>query len=795
MLLGKRLYLALMFVLVSVLGGVLAAGMLAPAFGIAADTARTAVGGVSDLPAELEAPPQWQRSKLLNGDNSVLTYFYEQNRVYVTLDKIAPIMREAQVAIEDHRFYEHGAMDLQGTMRAMVSTSQGNTQGGSSITQQYVRMVLVEKADASGDDAARTAATENTLARKIRELRYAIAVEKEFSKDQILEFYLNMAYYGDGAYGVEAAARHYFNTSAAKLTLPQAAMLAGLVRNPNASNPVKNEAVGVGRRNDVLARMAELGKITPAEAAEAKATPFDQKKVKPFRNGCANSEFPFLCDYALRTLQKTPSLGATPDERLDRVMRGGLTIKTQIDPKAQRQAEKRMSKTIAAKDPVISTIVMLEPKTGLIRAMAQNRQVMGDNKDSKGRDKWKGETFYNYAVGKDMGGADGVQGGSTFKMFVAAAALEQGYGAGTSFNVKAEKNWEGETFQNCSGPFKVYGKWDVTGTRSEVGNYDMWRGTAQSVNNYFAALEQVVGMCPVVNMAVRLGLQSAIGENIVKLYQWRPSFTLGAVQVTPLSLVNAYATIANRGVRCDPVILKSITTSDGAPLAVPDANCRRVLNAGIADALNKIFQGPIYNGTLTSAQIPGYRLAGKTGTVPDNKSAWAIAYTPDLAAGAMVSYDNNGRFAKYWKARGKRFLRYVRLPDSHTVLSGYGSDVGQKLLRPSMQAALSDIDEHSSFTAPDSESINGEQVSVPSCSGMGVKSCEAVLKDAGFLTQRSYKFDESPANTLISTYPRGETGKGSQITLTISKGPKPEEPTTPPPTEPTDPTQPPKHRR
>lgn len=793
MLLGKRLYLALMFVLVSVLGGVLAAGMLAPAFGIGADTARTAVGTVSDLPAELEAPPQWQRSKLLNADNSVLAYFYEQNRVYVTLDKIAPIMRQAQVAIEDHRFYEHGALDLTGTLRAMVSTSQGNTQGGSSLTQQYVRMVLIEKADATNDEAAKEAATENTLARKVRELRYAIAVEKEFSKDQILEFYLNMAYYGDGAYGVEAAARHYFNTSAAKLTLPQAAMLAGLVRNPVASNPVTHTVVGVGRRNDVLSRMAELNIITPEQAAEAKATPFDPKTVKDLPVGCANSEFPFLCDYALRTLQNTPSLGATPAERLDRVKRGGLTIKTQIDPKAQRNAEKKLSKVINAKDPVISTIVMIEPKTGLIRAMAQNRQVMGDNLDSKKKRKWKGETFYNYAVDKSMGGADGVQGGSTFKMFVAAAALEEGFGAGWTANVKSSKNWEGETFQNCSGPFKVVGKWEVTGTRSEVGNYDMYRGTAQSVNNYFAALEQAVGMCPVVNMATRLGLKSAIGENIVKLYQWRPSFTLGAVQVTPLSLVNAYATVANRGIHCDPVILKSITTSDGAPLGVPSANCTRVLAQGVADALNKIFQGPIYNGTLRSAQIPGYRLAGKTGTVPDNKSAWAIAYTPDLAAGAMVSYDNNKRFKKFWASRGSRYLHYVRLKYSGTTLSGYGSDVGSKLLRPAMQQALNDLDEHTQFADPDAAALQGEQVPIPSCSGMGVKSCEATLKNAGFLTARSYQYDDTaPSGALLTTNPRGETGKGSLITLTISKGPKPAPPPTTPPSTP--PSTPPKHK-
>jgi membrane peptidoglycan carboxypeptidase len=548
--------------------------------------------------------------------------------------------------------------------------------------------------------------------------------------------------------------------------------------------------VGVGRRNDVLDRMAELKIITPAQAAEAKATPFDAKKVTDYRTGCANSEFPFLCQYALNTLtsDQTPSLGSTYAERLQNVYRGGLTIKTQIDPKAQRMAEKKIRKMISPKDPVISTIVMLQPKTGLIMAMAQNRQVMGDNNKGK---KWKGETFYNYAVSKQMGGADGVQGGSTFKMFVAAAALQDGFGATTSYNVKRETNWKGQTFQNCDGPFVQSSDWKVSGP--EVGNYDMWRGTSQSVNNYFAALEQAVGMCPVVQMANRLGLQSAIGENLVKKYQWIPSFTLGAVQVTPLSLVNAYSTMANRGVRCNPVILKSITAADGSPLAVPSANCTRVVAAGIADAINKIFQGPIRSGTLTGARIPGYTLAGKTGTVPDNKSAWAIAYTPDLAVGAMIGYDNGPKFAKYWKQH-HRYLGGISLPYSHTWLTGYGSDAGRKLLRPAMTAALADLDEHTQFTDPDTNSLQGEQVPVPSCSGMGVKSCEAVLKDAGFLTSRSLVYDDnSSAGTLLSTSPRGEAGKGSQITLTISKGPKPAPP--PPSTPPASPpATPPKHR-
>lgn len=766
MLLGKRLYSLFMFVMLSILSGVLVAGMGMPVVGMAADAGRTAITGVNDLPAELEAPPQWQRSKLLDGNGNIIAYFYDQNRVYVTLDKIAPIMRQAQVGIEDHRFYEHGAMDLQGTLRALVSTSQGNTQGGSSLTQQYVRMVLVEKAEANNDKQGVIAAKENTLARKVRELRYSIAVEKEFSKDQILEFYLNMAYYGDGAYGVEAAAKHYFGVSAANLNLPQAAMLAGLVRNPIASNPVAHKAVAISRRNDVLERLANLNIITDAQASEAKATGFDESKVTNARTGCANSEFPFVCDYALKTLVKnTPALGDTEKDRLQRVYRGGLTIKTQIDPSAQRTAEKSISKWISAKDKVNSVVVMMEPSTGLIRAMAQNKQEMG-TKD--------GQTFYNYAVGADMGGADGFQGGSTFKVFVAAAALENGFGANTSFNVQASRNYQGEVFPTCDGNVKVTKRWVVNGP--ERGTYNMWNGTSQSVNNYYVPLEQAVGLCPVVNMAKRAGLQLASGANLLTMQY--PSFTLGAAEITPLSMVTAYGTFANRGVRCTPTILKSITTSDGTSIQIPGSNCNRVMNADYADAVNKVFQGPFTSGTLRRSQIYGYKLAGKTGTVPGNKAAWTVGYTPDLVTAAVVSYDNSPKYAKYWK-KHPRFIGGIVLPVSHSFITGYGSDIGYKIFKPAMSKALADLDSHSNFTDPPSSVLAGDSTSVPSCSGMGPSACAQKLQAAGFSTYTKRVYSDTVATGgLVGTTQSGQAPKGSLIGVLVSKGPQP--PSTPP---------------
>ena len=214
------------------------------------------------------------------GNGKTLAYFYDENRIPVKLKDIAPIMRQAQIAIEDHRYYEHGALDFKGTMRALVrnSAAGGTTQGGSSITQQYVKMVQIEACQAKGDSECVQRCAGADHERKIRELRYAIAMEKKFTKDQILERYLNIAYYGEGAYGVEAAARHYFSTRASKLTLAQAAMLAGLVQNPDTNNPVRNPSAALDRRDVVLNRMAELKLISVDQARAGQESRFRREE-------------------------------------------------------------------------------------------------------------------------------------------------------------------------------------------------------------------------------------------------------------------------------------------------------------------------------------------------------------------------------------------------------------------------------------------------------------------------------------------------------------------------------------
>jgi len=269
---GKVLTHLGVIVAVSAVLGVLVAGLVVPFVGAIGYGASATNRSMQNLPAELKAEPLAQRTRVLGRNGEYLATFYDQNRINVSLKRVAPIMKRAIVAIEDYRFYQHGALDLKGTLRAFVNnqTSSNGTQGGSSITQQMAKMTQLTQART---EAERKAATENTYQRKIQELRHAIAFEQNYSKDWILERYLNIAYYGDGAYGVQAAARHYFGTNAKDLTWLQGATLAGLVKNPSGYDPLRNASRGLERRNVVLDRLAQLHVISQHKADKLKKQP------------------------------------------------------------------------------------------------------------------------------------------------------------------------------------------------------------------------------------------------------------------------------------------------------------------------------------------------------------------------------------------------------------------------------------------------------------------------------------------------------------------------------------------
>ncbi len=774
-----KVYGLVLMTVVSAVIGLLVSGLVLPLVLFTTVTAKATADTFEYLPAELETPPQSERSKILLANGETLATFYAEDRTYVPLKKISKVMQDAQIAIEDHRFFEHGAVDPIGVSRAFVSNLAGRSpQGASTLTQQYVKLVRMEAAAVNGDEVGVALAQVQTVERKILEMRYAIALERRLNKEQILERYLNIAYYGDGSYGVESAARHYFGTTAEKLTLDQAAMLAGIVKNPSNMDPIRHPNKAIERRNIVLARMLELNYITQAQHDEAKAKTFDKTKVIRSQNGCVNSKYPFLCDYVYRTLlsDQMPGMGATREERKRLLLRGGITVHTLINSKAQDAAQKAVTAMVKPTDPVISVATIIQPKTGLIVAMAQSRPSMGTA---------PGETYYNYAATKNMGGAEGYQAGSTFKAFTLAAALEQGMSAYTTYDAKKSMDFKGQTFESCDGPFKWRTKYTVNNSTGVNGVMDAYKAAAWSVNTYFMQLEQAAGICNTVKMAEKLGVKKSLGGDMVQEFQWLPSFTLGSVEVSPLSMTEAYATLANRGVHCNPIIVKSVINRQGKEIAKQDAGCQSVLKPSVADAVNNVLAN-VMNGTGRPARIPGgYPQAGKTGTIDGNKAVWFAGFTPEMAGSAMIAIDKTN---PYYKTHRKS-LKGVRLPSGKYLAGSGGGDAG-RIYRSAMASALQGLPK-TRFANPNQKVLAGKKVAVPSTRGMSLSTARSLIESAGFRTAIRKTYSDKPAGSFLYTSPNNYAPLKSTVFLVVSMGPRPAPKPVPPTNAPVPPPAPP----
>ena len=611
---------------VAVILGVVVAGLAIPFAGLVGVAARDVARNMDSLPTELTVEPLAQKTRILDGSGNTLASLYDENRVNVSLGQVSRTMVKSIVAIEDYRFYEHGALDLKGTMRALLTNqASGSTQqGGSSITQQMVKLTLVDQADSK---AERLAATEESVARKIRELRYAIAFEEQYSKDWILERYLNLAYFGDGAYGIQSAARHYFDKNASALNLRESAMLAGLVKNPTGLDPTNAPDAALERRNIVLGRMAQLSVITDKQAEKTK-----KKKLgldpQPTDNGCVNSRAPFFCDYVLNYLMADPSLGKTRDERKQLLRTGGLTIRTTIDLRFQQAADTAVAAAVNPTDQAIGGLAMVEPGTGDVKALAQSRP-MGTNKEL-------GQTFLNYVVPQEYGDSNGFQPGSTFKAFVLAQALIDGVPPDYSLTVPAQENIPSSQFGKPDCPYQSTEIWDPANFDGEGGTYDLYSGTQNSVNTFFANLELVTGLCKPYRLAKEMGivLTNPDGERV-------PSFTLGVSDVSPLEMAEAYATFAARGEHCDSRPVTAIEDMQGNMLKEYPSTCTQVMENVVADTVNDILKGVLEPGGFGQNITISQEDAGKTGTTQEGKAVWFVGYTPNLATASMIAGANS----------------------------------------------------------------------------------------------------------------------------------------------------------
>ncbi|MDQ3155972.1 MAG: penicillin-binding protein [Actinomycetota bacterium] len=612
----------------SALAGVMVAALLIPATTFVAVTASNVSQEFVDLPLALRQTPNPQTTRLLASNGDLLAYFYKENRQDVPLNDIAPNMQDALLSIEDNRFYQHGALDLKGTLRALVNNaSEGQTQGGSSITQQLVKLTLVQQAKTREQIRA---ATEKSTSRKIRELKYAISYEKSHTKKEILERYLNIAYFGDGAYGISAAAYHYFSVSPDKLSVLQSATIAGLVKNPVEFDPNVYPERALQRRNTVIGAMARVGKIPQDEAEKLMAKPLGLK-ITRFPNGCVSSVAAFSCDYIRRLLLTEKDLGSSVQERQQKLESGGLTIKSNIDMRMQKAVNEAVKKHVRPKDEAIGALALVEPGTGKVRGLAQSRPM--------GREKNKGESFINYTVPRVYGDSGGFPAGSTFKMFTVAAALKKGISPGKSYRSPARLTMPAGTYFDCRGGSTA--SWMVKNSTSS-GTMNMYTGTRLSVNTFFAQLERDAGLCNTVRAAEAMGITVPYNpeENITN--QVGP-FTLGVTNVSPLDMAAAYATAASGGMYCRPEPIDSIEDANGKEIKKYKSECKRVMDEKDAATINDILAGLQRPGGFGYARGTGLNIqsAAKTGTTQDNKSVWYVGYTPELATAAMIAGAND----------------------------------------------------------------------------------------------------------------------------------------------------------
>ncbi|MFJ3212398.1 transglycosylase domain-containing protein [Streptomyces flaveolus] len=623
------------FLGVSVLAGAVLAGIALPAVGALGLAAKGSVESFDELPANLKTPPLSQRTTILDSEGGTIASVYSRDRTVVGLKDISPYMQKAIVAIEDSRFYQHGAVDLKGVLRALNKNARsgGVSEGASTLTQQYVKNVFVEEA---GDDPTKVAqATQQTIGRKIRELKFAIQVEEELGKKRILENYLNITFFGQQAYGVEAAAQRYFSKSAKDLNLQESALLAGIVQSPTRYDPVNDEAEAVKRRNVVLARMAEVGDISRAEADKAQKAPLELKVSRP-KNGCitAVKGASFFCDYVRSVFLSDPVFGKTKEDRAKVWNQGGLTIRTTLDPQAQKSVRQSIKDHVNSGDDVATAATIVQPGTGKIVAMGQSRPYGVDVKQH--------ETTLNLSVNQAMGGGAGFQPGSTFKPIVAAAALEGGMPATKTYSSPYKMDYP-TPVAACDG--KTWSDKNVELTNeneTEVGPYDMKEATAKSVNTYYVQMISDIGICPVTQMAEKMGVARANGKKL----EQTPSIALGVTEVSPLTMASAYATFASRGMYCTPVAIESISQRIGnksTSLEVPKSTCSRAMSETTADTVNTLLKGVVEDGTGTQAGLGSRASAGKTGTTDERYAAWFVGYTPNLAGAVWVGDPKHDR--------------------------------------------------------------------------------------------------------------------------------------------------------
>ena len=636
------------FIAACVIGGFLVAGLLAPAAALGSTVAGASVSFFDQIPSDLDLEPPARKSQVLAKDGSVIATFYSQNRTPVDLEQMSVYIRDGIVAIEDARFFDHGGIDPTGILRALYVNAQGGRQGASTITQQYVKNVLLlsPAAGANGADNTTTDAS-RTIGDKLREMKLAIALEEKYSKEQILQGYLNLVYFGNGAYGIQAAATTYFGVPASDLTLPQAASLAGVVNRPAYYDPLTEPGHVVGRRNEVLDKMLQQGYISPGQHDKAVASPLTLN-VRNIPHGCAEATAPYFCDYIQRLILNDPTFGADEASRRTLLYQGGLSIHTTLDPGLQHSAREQVKASLPATDPLQrgAALVSVQPGTGKILAMAQN--TLYDPTPGLGHYTGNLTLPEKDSNGNPLHGAGGFQIGSTMKPFVFAQWLNSGRSMNTVLDGSVRIYKAGYPWKNSCGT--TTGSYDPALGQTPLPNDDpnhyypmtVLTGLYHSINTITFQSAARLDFCNIQKMATAAGIKNG---HTNKPYDLSSIASLiGTQDVAPLDMATAYATFAAHGVHCTPIALESVTRPDGHTYSVPAANCRQTIDpdvaAGVTYALKPVLtKGSGYNIPVNKEQD----IFAKTGTTDGHTQTWTVGATTGIATASWFgSYKGFG---------------------------------------------------------------------------------------------------------------------------------------------------------
>jgi len=779
------------FVGLSALAGILVTAAVTPALAVTGMAANNSITMFENLPSSLEIGDLAQKSTIYavkaDGSASPMAWFYDDNREEVALEYISPFLKDAAVAGEDPRFYDHGGIDIAGTVRGALSTvTGGGTQGGSSITQQYVKNVLVanDMAKAKTQEERLEAwekHTKTSVDRKLKEMRYAISVEKKYSKDDILRGYLNIAGFGGQIYGVQTAAQYYFKTNAHDITLAQAASLIAIVNSPEefrldypddelngAATVVDGETVPYARnkerRDYILDKMLEQKKITKEQHDAAKAEPVAPVITEP-SSGCqASPVYAYFCDYVTWEIKNKFDDPATEENEGENLLeRGGLDIYTTVDMDLQTAAYSAVHDNVPGSIPeanIGSSAVSVEVGTGKVLAMVQNTtynvdpEVTGDQYDA-----------VNYNATADYGSSSGFQPGSTFKIFTLAEWLKEGHSVNESMDARRRSDW-GTFKSSCPEDNTSTAGWNPGNDEGGGGGY--WSAlfnTVNSENTGYIAMAKQLDLCGIKKGATALMSSGRadgkpLGEGINEegnRIAFGPSAVLGTEEIAPISMATAFAAVAGGGKSCTPIVIDHMTDAKGEPVEVPKSTCTQAITPEVAAGMDYALQRVMTEGTGGSSRrqmdTAGTPMIGKTGTTDDAVATWMSGASTRVATVVGV-YNTTG---------------FVNLRE--TFINGEQAAVLRHNIWPRIMDVANTKYPGGAFPEPDQKFLTTPMANVPSVLGLSPEAAQKALQDAGFGWSMDGEVDSAqPKGTIGSQSATGQAPKGSSISLKTSRG-------------------------